>query len=489
LAHKPDIAILQFDAQAMSCLRVAGGVKGIHVLEHAREQGPWNAEGELETALREFVKRLSLANASVYTILPRHEITARVLTLPSQNEAELANMLRFSAEEFVPYASDELIISFSKLKSLPGGESQVFAVLAHRDLVEGHLAFLRKCGVEPAEVLLSSACLASAAIAGHGGEDDRFALVDLGSSGLEVLAFEGRRLQYSRGVAMVQAWNTPLDEAPGMLDELALELRGSLAAYRRESSDGMGVEEVYLASESTDTTPFAESLTHETGKTCAPAAFARGLVSQGAEKLVWLPVAALGAVLAAQGRAAVDIRLLPAEVIQERAMAGVQRTAMRIAAMAVLVLLALGGLYAQASHARLKLVRELEQEIARISPQAEGVAEKQRQLHILRQQVEQRGTVLELLSAIASAAPADSVNITRFVYQRDDGIDLWGRARSIADVHSFAHNIRGMAQGHLSMLSQAASMYENEGREREVTVYDYQISVPFPESNDEQDTD
>ena len=41
---------------------------------------------------------------------PRHEITARIIELPSQDPDELVGMIRLGCEEYVPYPADELII-------------------------------------------------------------------------------------------------------------------------------------------------------------------------------------------------------------------------------------------------------------------------------------------------------------------------------------------------------------------------------------------
>ena len=158
-------------------------------------------------------------------------------------------MIRFSAEEYVPYPVDELIIQNAILRREPGGESKVLAVLAHRDVLKNHLAPLRKAGIIPQRVLLSTACLANAVTAARPPAQGAYALANLSSSGLEILVFLGSKLLFGRGVASEQDWSKRGADAAGADEELAIEVRGSLSAYRRESEDGEGAENVYLASD------------------------------------------------------------------------------------------------------------------------------------------------------------------------------------------------------------------------------------------------
>ena len=146
------ISILQFDAQRISRLRVRPSTKGVDVLAWDTQDGPWSIEdGALDKALHAFVKEHRVGADTVYTVLPRHEVTTRILELPSHNREELTNMVRLSAEEFVPYSADELIIDQSVLRPLESGESQILAVLAHHDVVNNHLGMLRKAGIIDSE--------------------------------------------------------------------------------------------------------------------------------------------------------------------------------------------------------------------------------------------------------------------------------------------------------------------------------------------------
>jgi TRAP-type C4-dicarboxylate transport system permease small subunit len=482
LARKPaHISILQFDAHLLSCLRVRGDVRSLEILDYQQQRGAWSLEdGSLLAALQAFTTRLQLAEDDLYTVLPRYEITTRILTLPTHDAAEVASMIRLGAEEYVPYPPDELVMDQAILQKDPSGESQVLAAFAHREVVEGHLGLLRQAGLEPRQIYLSTACLASAAIAAQPPDAERFALVDVASGGLEVLVLRGGSLLFTRGVGTTH--HGPGDAAPD-LHEVALEVRGSLSAYRRESADGLPVEQVFIASEAIDVGEAGEALLHETGRECAPADFALSLVNAGQQHLTNLPLAALGAVLAAQGRAAVQIQLLPSAVHHRRALVGVQARAVRLALAAFIVLLMGGVVYGHRAWQHSRAIAQLEREVEAIAPQAEGVKAKRQQLQILRDQVDRSASVLEMLAAVSEAAPADELNINRVRYDRGSGLDIWGRAKTKDAVYLFAQQIRDLGVGQLELLSEAHSVYESAGQERNLPIFDYQISVPFPEED------
>jgi Tfp pilus assembly PilM family ATPase len=528
---------LQFDAQAIVRLRVHYSMRGLEVLAYDRVEGPWNAEGKaFEEALDAFVAEYRLKDDAVYTVLPRYDIATRILTLPTHSPEEAANMVRLSAEEFVPYTIEEMIIDQCILEKLPNGESRVLAALAHRDAVYGHLNLLRKTGLEPDGIFLSTACLAlvlqSCASAKALPDVRRLALANLGFSGIEVVVADRGKIQFSRGIATVQNWAaapapkkrteedphpTPLPEGEGErekeaggepldtrfeslggedlpppgsapLQELAAEIRGSLSAYRRESESGEGVDAVFLCSETVSVDGWCGPLSEETALPCLPADFAKTLIAHGADRLETLPLTLIGAALMAQERSEIRINLLPASVAEGKKLEMVRAAAIRIGLVALGILIALGALYFQSVHQRQRFIDELRNKVAVIEPKARGVASKRQQLQILRQQVARSGSALELLATVCDAAPASKVNLTTFSYRRREGINLWGRAKSVDDVHAFAEKLRRMATGHLSMFAEARSIYEQEGKERDTTVFDYQIAIPFIEEEESSDS-
>ncbi|MBW7866489.1 MAG: hypothetical protein GX580_01205 [Candidatus Hydrogenedens sp.] len=497
MARKTEnISVLQADQHGIAWLRVDGAAKRLSVLDFVRTPGDFSAEGALEAALADLVRERGIANDRVFSLLARHDLTTRILTLPSHERQEITSMLQFSAEEFVPFSASELIINHAVLRELPNGESVVFAALAHKDLVNRHLAVLNNAGVEPEQIFLSTTCLVSAVLAAPPKGLNRYALVHLAPGGLEIAVLDKGALVYSRGTGSGQNWaaiaeNPEAGSGGGLLEEsgaeeLASEIRGTLAAYRRESEDGEGVEAVLVAGDGLDTVRLCASLAESLGRDCRPADMGGALAANGSPDL---PLPALGAALTARGQGRISIGLLPEHVAEKRKMRGMKLLSLRVAAFAAVALLGLGGLYWQAVRQRGQLVAELEARIARMEPNAAGIKEKREQLKILRRQVDRKGSLVEQLAAVVDAAPPERVNITRISLERQSGISLWGRAKTVNDVAEFSQNLRNraVAEG-LTFFSHAHSLYEQQAVEQGQQIFTYQIDIPLTDEKEADET-
>lgn len=473
------IAIVLFDEHVLSVLKVRPTSKGVDVVAHEVERGSWPAaDGSLESALRAFVDKHAIRDDDVYTVLPRHEITSRILVLPSADPEEIQGMIRLSAEEYVPYPLHDLVIDQCLLSRLEDGSSRVMAVFAHKDLVNAHMALLEKVRIEPRQIYLSTACLASAAIVSGGPDnEDRYALVNLSSGGIEAIVVRGRHLEYGRAVATVQDWSLQGESAVEAMHDLAMEVRGSLSAYRRESDDGMGAEVVYLCSDWADVKKPAEELTHEIGRETGPAAFVDKLVVHGREKLKSLALVSLGAALAVQDRAPVAVNLVPATVLASREAAKVKRGALRIALVAALFLASLGALYAQAVMQRRAYINELNQAMAELSPRAEDIRTKQRNLEVLQNQVSREGSLVELLAMVCDAMPGQNINITHINFRHGEHLGIAGRARDVQYVDRLTERLRATG---IEQFSQASQAYTTVVQERSADVLNYAITMGFP---------
>lgn len=485
------ISILHFDERLISRLRVRRSDSGVEVLSHDQERGSWPAqEGTLEVALRAFAEKHALTEDAVFTILPRHDITTRILQLPSHDPKEIASMVRFSAEDYVPYTTDELLLDQCLLHGLPSGESLVLAAFAHREVVDAHIRLLNAAGVVPEHVYLSTACIASAAIAARPPIEQPFAIVNLASGGIEALVFdELGRLVFGRAVAAAHDWSRPPEENADGIDELAVEVRATLSAFRRESAEGLEVDHVYICSDVAGTAATAAALEAELGRTCAAAEFSRALLRGAASGIECLPLMALGAAMLAQGRGKIAIDLIPEAVTQDRQIAEVKRRALRLSGVAALVLVGVVGVFYQQVQLREAYRAELDRRLESLNSKSGGVIEKREQLQILRQELRPDGSVLEFLANACNAVPKEGLNITEFNYDRTQGVDIKGRAMSLDLIDAFGQALREVGKRTpLAQFSGAMRMYENQNiPERDKRVWEYHYTVPFeiPEDQNE----
>lgn len=485
------ISILHFDDRLISRLRVKRSDAGIEILSFDQEQGAWSPQdGTLEAALIAFAARHNIAEDAVFTILPRHDITTRILQLPSHDPEEIASMVRFSAEDYVPYTMEELLLDQCLLHGLPSGESLVLAAFAHRDLVEGHMRLLRAAGVVPEHVYLSTACIASAISAARPEIEQPFAVVNLASSGIEALVFdELGRLAYGRAVAAAHDWTRPPEENAEGIEELAIEVRATLSAFRRESAEGLDVDYVYLCSDFADTRAASAALAPELARTCAAADFARSLSKAADVNLPSVPVMALGAALLSQGRGKVAIDLTPEAVTQDRQIEEVKRRVLKLSAVAALILTGILAAFYQQLQQREAYRAELDRKLATLNSNSGGIIEKREQLQILRQELRPDGSVLEFLANACKVVPKDGLNIAEYHFDRAAGVDIKGRALSLDLIDAFGQALREIGkQTPLTQFSSAKRMYENQNiPERDKRVWEYHYTIPFETAEDKNE--
>lgn len=479
MSHRPNcISILTFDERTITRLRVRPSTSGIDVVSFDIERN--RPDLSLDLALKAFALTHQLANDDIYTALPRYEMTARIIELPSHDPAEIKSMIAFSAEEYVPFPVEELFINQCVLDMLPDGQSRVLAVFAHRDIIDAHLKTLRAADIEPVEILLSTVCLAAAAAAAD--IPQPFALVHLASGGLEAIVANQGRLEYGRAVSCTHDWNDP--EVFGELaDELAVEVRSTLSACRRESGIS-SVDQIYLSSEVTEPTIFSDALDRELGEACAPAAFIDSMIASGKEHLTTLPIVSLGAALIVQGQSKYKIDLLPESEWQARHFESTKKTVLKLAGLAAVILLALGAWYFQTVHQRLRYIEHLQDHVTQLEPRADDIMAKQEQLRILQKQVDQSGSALELLAGLCELYP-DGVNMTHFSFIHDQEIIVRGRAKSRNDLQTFSQSLTEAGKSTIRQFARAQRAYETEVMERGEKVWEYTIQIPFDVPSDD----
>jgi hypothetical protein len=466
------------DPHLIAMLKCRPSSKGVDVLATASQRGDWSGDSALREAVNTFVRDQQLAGESLYTVLPRHEITTRILELPSTESSEITQMLDLSAEDYVPFARHELIIDHCILNKAADGNSRVLAAFARRDGVESHVETLRMAGVEPQGILLSTACLASAAIAAQKSEASTFALINLGASGIEVLVVGSRGLEYGRAAATVQEWGLAEGSEADAVEEFTVEVRASLAAHRRESDDGIGAEIAYVCSDWADVKPICDTVAHELTTPCEPTDIVQGLVANEGAVEGHVSSVLLGGALIVQDRGAVKVSLVPDSLKHERAQKTVKRRFAQTAILVASITILLGALFAQAVWQRTAYIKDLQGRVAAIEPRSKSTMSKQRQFRILRQQVDQSHMAMALLSAIVEQVP-NGVNITSFDYVMDSRITIKGRAISDTLPLDFAVRIR-TAQKDFPVLAGAQSSIDNRTSEYKKPVVVYTITIPFP---------
>lgn len=426
-----------------------------------------------------FIARANAQGAPVFAILPRQEATLRFVTLPATDPAEIAAMVRLGVGEWAPYPPEQLEVRHQILARLDTGESRVLVALVHREVIARHVQPIRDAGLELAGLFLSTECLQAAS--GPSEQPDANAVLSLGEQGLELLVLRDGQPAFSRGVHHTGHWD-PASEP----DRHALvhELRDAFAAWRRDAEGDSALASLSVAQVNGPAEAWMDLLHEVVPAECVPAPRQR---TRSGEPV---PLAALGAARLAAGERAAQLDFLPDALHRARAFSRSLQRARGVAAALLVLVLVLLLAFGQAVWQRVALIRELREQARAVAPDVEEITAKRRALDAIAHQVDQGGNVLELIGAVSEAAPAEGLTITRMAYDREAGLDIWGRARSKDLVLvDFLGALRGLGTGTLAQLAQAHSQYETPGEERGQAIVHYQITIPATAVEDRPNAD
>jgi len=228
-------------------LEVNGSAELLQLAESTLPQGVI-AGGEvrdvpaLAEALKEFFKRHKLPKRNVRIGVANNRIGVRTIEVAGiEDPKQLANAVRFRAQEALPIPIDEAVLDFQVLSESPDAEGQlvrrVLLVVAYRDLIAAYIEACRLAGVRLAGVDLEAfALLRALTPAGPAPEPaaDRSALVavSVGSERSILAVSDGLSCEFTRildwggnslTVAVGRALEVELDEAERLKIELALQ--------------------------------------------------------------------------------------------------------------------------------------------------------------------------------------------------------------------------------------------------------------------------
>ena len=281
-------------------LEVNGSAELLQLAESPLPQGVI-AGGEvrdvpaLAEALKEFFKRHKLPKRNVRIGVANNRIGVRTIEVAGiEDRKQLANAVRFRAQEALPIPIDEAVLDFQVLSESANAEGQVvrrvLLVVAYRDLIAAYTEACRLAGVRLAGVDLEAFALLRALTPAEPAPEpaaDRSALVavSVGSQRSVLAVSDGTSCDFTRildwggnslTVAIGRALEVELEEAELLKIELALQgdtvpdglaperavqareaLVSALQAFGRElvsslqfyqgQPDSLGIREIVLA--------------------------------------------------------------------------------------------------------------------------------------------------------------------------------------------------------------------------------------------------
>jgi len=200
----------------------------------------------LGAALKDFFKEHGLPHRAVRVGVANNRVGVRTIELAGvEDPKQLANAVRFRAQEALPIPLDEAVLDYQVLSESAGPDGvpvrRVLFVVAYRDLVDGYATACKNAGLRLVGVDLEAFALLRALTPfADLGADERSALVaiSLGSERSTLAVSDGRTCEFTR----VIDWGGA-DLTKAIARELEVEADVAERVKRSLRLDGDGVPE------------------------------------------------------------------------------------------------------------------------------------------------------------------------------------------------------------------------------------------------------
>lgn len=157
-------------------------------------------------AVRRAWKRISTTTRHVGLALPAGAVITKKIILPAGlRETEMEAQVESEANQYIPFAIEEVNLDFQVLGQAPGGEDEVEVLIAasRKEKVEDRVAVAEAAGLKPLVMDVESFAAQAAldlirAQLPEGGKNRIVALVDAGANMLKTTVFRNEQQLYTR---------------------------------------------------------------------------------------------------------------------------------------------------------------------------------------------------------------------------------------------------------------------------------------------------
>jgi type IV pilus assembly protein PilM len=139
-----------------------------------------------------------------HVIVPKNFVMARMVTLPSTNEDEIAGMARFEAERHIPFNAERHVVSHHVLNKLGVEGSQVLLAAIDRPIAQEYVDICRALGLTVESIGVSSLAVfnAYAAVAGDQLAGKVVTLLNIGFTYTDLVIVNEGILSFTRGTSV-----------------------------------------------------------------------------------------------------------------------------------------------------------------------------------------------------------------------------------------------------------------------------------------------
>ena len=249
---KKQLLGLDIGSSSIKLLALKGSRGGFNLFHfgHAPLHGEAIVDGALMDAaavadtIRDLVQAHKVKLRDVATSVSGHSVIIKKISLPAMSDKELADQIRWEAEQYIPFDINDVNLDFQVLdRGAAGGQMEVILVAAKKNMITDYSAVVAEAGLNPAVVDVDSFALANMFEVNYPEERDRtVALINIGASVMNLNVVKKGTTAFNRDVSMGGKQFTE-----ELQKQFGLSAEDAEAAKLGKSADGASREDVTAA--------------------------------------------------------------------------------------------------------------------------------------------------------------------------------------------------------------------------------------------------
>ncbi len=188
-------------------------------------------------SIKKAAAALAVPGANINTSVCGQQTTARLIEMPKMTERELKSAVKFEAEKYIPYKTEDVITDCIKIEDLPGGKLSVLLAAAKKSIINERINLFSEAGIELSAIDIDSLAVMNAFLNSQGQTDKEtaYALINAGAKTININIARGEQTYLLRDI---QAEGNDMSQA-------LAEIRFSFDFY--ENHYGKTIQKVFIS--------------------------------------------------------------------------------------------------------------------------------------------------------------------------------------------------------------------------------------------------
>jgi len=383
---------------------------------------------DVEKEIRSLILKNKLTKSQVYVSFPRHLVTVRSVRLPTTNEHEVRDMAELQAINYLPYAREEMVVSYTIIETTKDGYTDILLILTQRKSVDRYVEIFRGAGIPIEMIALSSEGLLNWYLGLKLDDKQPIAIIDIDRYHTHIQIVKNKKMLFSRSVSFDTV--NPEQDKDALLGEIKL----SFDSFMKEQHES--ISRIILSGSEDYTSHFSSLLADNISIPCERLEQLRNVKVKDIvnKSLHQLKVASytylVGTALESER---LTVNLLPRDIIEKKKEETLKSELTKTIVLSLLVIIAIFGIVGKKIHDKRVYIRNIEARLKAIEPEVKRLTTLKENIELIQNQLRFEGSSIDVIRQLYTLLPGD-VSLTLFEFEDKMRVLLRGTAGNLSEV-------------------------------------------------------